>query len=97
MKGLHPFFLFGVGFGKKGLPMDQYFFLACEQMPKASFELNTNTQLFMGAAAVAAAALVRYYHYQQYETVEFGHHTKGWWQWVVGESKETLDESKRMN
>ena len=47
-------------------------------MPKASFELQTKTQLLLGVAAVAAfAAGVRYYHYQQYETVEFGHRTKG--------------------
>ena len=52
----------------------------------------------MGAAAVAAFAIgVRYYHHQQYETVEFGHRTKGWWEWIVGESKETLDESKDMD
>ena len=67
-------------------------------MPKASFELNTNAQLLVGAAAVAAFAIgVRYYHYQQYETVEFGNRTKGWWDWIVGESKETLDESKDMD
>lgn len=67
-------------------------------MPKASFELQTKTQLLLGVAAVAAfAAGVRYYHYQQYETVEFGHRTKGWWDWIVGESKETLDESKTMD
>ena len=67
-------------------------------MPKASFELTNTKQLLVGATAVAAFALgVRYYYYQQYETVQFGHRTNGWWEWIVGESKETLDESKDMD
>ena len=63
-----------------------------------TFELKASAQMVVGAAAVAAVALAaqHYYHYYHYEKVQFGKRTKGWWDWVVGESTGALNDSKDM-